>query len=496
MSAVLRGSSWVLSFVPLLSLGLLTWPLFAVLAIKTRSRSLAGAALGYLAVFVLETWAIRPDAGLVFDLCWMVLMLGGTAHAITVRRRWFRRAWPVAKPMVAQEPEVVPAATERVEYAPAAAAPEPAGEPVQRLLDEIDALVDDSLRGGEPAVGHYFGDPDYPDCPNPYCDESWHGLAITERMSQMRAYGEVDLDYDYHVDDSPVLCPGSTFDGAWEPVPAEAIAAWWDTERPVAPISSPPPDPQPDPLAEARERADRLWAAVARPAVLIVVASWLLSLVSMFLTAAQWRWPAVGVGVAAPMWLGWLYGRRDHLFPAGHLRARLRARPAALVAVFGMVCAGWLPLHWARNPPVDAATGYRTLLVAGALACVGHAVVQIARVRPVAGESPDEAAELDAMEHGESLFLRGFGWTLFGLPVTLLFGWILGYWAYQPRAMWVAVALLTILILTFFAEALTVKIWTGARDDGDLPMITFFTVAVTALLIWSILRIESATFAP
>ncbi|MFE6922275.1 hypothetical protein ACFVAV_14620 [Nocardia sp. NPDC057663] len=495
MSTVLRGSSWVVSFVPLLSLGFLTWPLFAVLAVRARSWPVAGAALGYLGLFVLELCTFRTHET-VFDISLFLLMVGGTVHAVLVRHLWFRRVWRRPAPV-----EVVDADVRMVDYAlvsaggvaPESVPAEPvtAGEPVQRLLDEIDELVEESMRDGEPRVGHYYDDPTYPDCPNPYCDEPWHGLAITTHMEQMRTYGEVDVDYDYRDDDSPVLCPGSAFEGEWEQPSHEVTADWWEPEQTVT-----PPDPVPDPVVALRARADTLWTALARPAVLIVVASWLLAMVSMFLAPAQWRWLTVVVGVMAPMWAGWLYGREKRLFPAGYARRRLRARRSALAAVVLMVWAGWLPMRWAWEPPLDAADGYFALVIACAVACLGHAVVQIGRIRPVPGASMDDAPETDPKAHGENLVVLGFGWMLFGLPITLLLGWILGYWAYQPGAMWAAVAVNAVIVLAFFVESGAVKIMTKARDDGDLPMIVFFTIGVGALLVWSLLRIGATQFQP
>ncbi|MEV0062285.1 hypothetical protein [Nocardia sp. NPDC050718] len=478
MSAVRNGASWIVSFVPLLSLGLLTWPVFTVLAVRARSWPLAGAALAYLGLLVLEIWAIESDPvrDTVFDVCLFGLMVGGTAHAIAVRRRWFRTA-PVAVDLdvVSAEYAVVAAGTITVDTTQTVES-----APAQRVLDEIDQLVEESMRDGEPRIGYDYDDPTYPDCPNPHCEESWHGLAITERMELMRDYGEVDVDYDYHADDSLVLCPGSAFAGEW-PTPPRIR----EPEHPVVQVD---PAPEPDPMAEAAARADRLWTALARPALALVVTSWLLALVSMFLAPTQWRWLTVLVGAVAPVCVGWLYGRRAELFPAGYVRVHVLARPAVVFAVGLVVCAGWLPFRWARNPPLEAADGYFALIVACALACVGHAVVQIGRVLPVG------AAETDPKAHGENLVVLGFGWMMFGLPSTLLFGWVTSYWAYQPSAVWAAVAINALLVAALFVEAGTIKIITKARDDGDLPMIVFFTIGAGALLVWSSLRIAATVF--
>ncbi|MFF2083503.1 hypothetical protein ACFVVM_06985 [Nocardia sp. NPDC058176] len=235
-------------------------------------------------------------------------------------------------------------------------------------------------------------------------------------------------------------------------------------------------------------RAEKLWTALARPAVLIVVVSWLIALVSMLLPPVRWRWLTIGVGIMAPLWFGWLYLRAETIFPAGYARRRLRARPIALAAAALMVVVGWGPAYWGRTAPVDAGdvrTGYFALLVACAVACLGHAVVQVGRLRSAADE-------FDAAEHGESLYLRGYGWILFVLPITLLFGWIVGFFAFQPAAKWAAVAIVTVLVLTFLLEAAAVKIVTKVHGSMDIPIIVFFTIGVGALLVWSVLRLGAA----
>ena len=78
----------------------------------------------------------------------------------------------------------------------------------------------------------------YPKCP--HCPRDFHGLAITERLEEMRAeyrsrvlypdgIGEEDYatsailgDYRHDTDTSRVLCPGSTFIGPRALTPAEA----------------------------------------------------------------------------------------------------------------------------------------------------------------------------------------------------------------------------------------------------------------------------------
>lgn len=81
----------------------------------------------------------------------------------------------------------------------------------QSVIDDIDALVDEQMAGGEPIGGYDYNDPDYPKCP--HCRRTWHGLAITQRIEGMAWRGVMDPDYRYADDDSPVLCPGSDFIG-------------------------------------------------------------------------------------------------------------------------------------------------------------------------------------------------------------------------------------------------------------------------------------------
>lgn len=93
---------------------------------------------------------------------------------------------------------------------------------VERVLDDIDALVDASLEGGEPVGGYDYGDPDFPRCG--HCDRAWHGLPVTERIAEMYAEGCYDEDYRMADDDSQVICPGSDFIG---PVPMSE----WNEKR-------------------------------------------------------------------------------------------------------------------------------------------------------------------------------------------------------------------------------------------------------------------------
>lgn len=79
------------------------------------------------------------------------------------------------------------------------------------IVDEIDALVEESMAGGEPRTGYSCGDPTFPRCG--HCDRHWHGLPITERIAEMYADGVYDPEYLVAKDDSPVLCEGSEFIG-------------------------------------------------------------------------------------------------------------------------------------------------------------------------------------------------------------------------------------------------------------------------------------------
>lgn len=86
---------------------------------------------------------------------------------------------------------------------------------LDRVLDEIDALVDESMAGGEPHTGYDYGDPTYPSCP--HCDRAWHGLPVTEKIAEMYDWTGWDDDYVLTEDDSQVLCPGSEFIGPARP---------------------------------------------------------------------------------------------------------------------------------------------------------------------------------------------------------------------------------------------------------------------------------------
>lgn len=43
------------------------------------------------------------------------------------------------------------------------------------MIDEIDALIDEQMRDGEPETGYDFNDPTFPEC---RCGLNWHGLPV------------------------------------------------------------------------------------------------------------------------------------------------------------------------------------------------------------------------------------------------------------------------------------------------------------------------------
>ncbi|QLY27603.1 hypothetical protein H0264_19180 [Nocardia huaxiensis] len=490
-SRILVGLSWVVAFVPLLSFGFLTPLYFLVLAIRARSGKLALAALGYLSAAVVALLSIaRRD--LVFDIAWCVLMLGGTWHALATRRLWLRPAWrrpAVVAPVDEWEP-------------PAAAAPTPVpstpilpstADPFQRLIDEIDLLVDERMAGGEFTARYHHTDPDFPDCPNPYCDEPWHGLAITMRMQEMRYEGEVDPEYYYEHDDSPVICPGSLHGEGWEPPSKELLAEWWAANSPyAATTASPVPDNEPPPKDPRLEQADAFWAAVARPAVMVGLMCLILAVASMFLAPAQWRWLTPITGVV-PVWtVMWLFGPKRRALPPGYLRDRLRARPETIFALVLMLHAGWMPLAWVWRTPIDTvedvSAGYHRLLAACAVAGVGFAIVQLSRIQRVPAELVDGVAETDRADHALNMFAYGILWLIIVLPAALLFGWTLGRFTHQSQAMWAMVGVLMVLVLTYLAVSLALSLI--LRDLGIFVIAVVPGAVVTALLWWSVTRLE------
>lgn len=79
------------------------------------------------------------------------------------------------------------------------------------IIDDIDALVDEQMAGGE--YGHRQRVREASRCP--HCGDDWHGLAITEAMQRMRWAGRFEDGYRHAEDASAVVCPGSKFIGPW-----------------------------------------------------------------------------------------------------------------------------------------------------------------------------------------------------------------------------------------------------------------------------------------
>ncbi|MRH90227.1 hypothetical protein GFY24_22770 [Nocardia sp. SYP-A9097] len=100
----------------------------------------------------------------------------------------------------------------------------------REIVDRIDRLVGEQLAAYENRSG-YDANVNQERCPR--CGREWHGLAITERMEQMRLVRTFDDNYRHARDTSRVLCPGSMFVG---PTPLESaahtgfdvLAAWRD----------------------------------------------------------------------------------------------------------------------------------------------------------------------------------------------------------------------------------------------------------------------------
>lgn len=118
-------------------------------------------------------------------------------------------------------------------------------ERTDRLLDEIDELVDASLVRGDQS-GSWQGER-YDRCPVASFVHPWHYLPVTANLEAMRRgsyatdefnQGIVDPDYNYNEDESRILCPGSLFlgpptnDREWEWCVRE-----WGPKRPGQPSS-------------------------------------------------------------------------------------------------------------------------------------------------------------------------------------------------------------------------------------------------------------------
>ena len=124
--------------------------------------------------------------------------------------------------------------------------------------DLVDRLVHDQLANHDNRSGH---DSNVNQDPCPHCGREWHGLAITERMQQMRHARALDPKYSHARDHSRVLCAGSAFIG---PMPEEVLmlggfdvhAAWRDMV--AAARQAPDRIEQPDPFDAYRTAGPRL----------------------------------------------------------------------------------------------------------------------------------------------------------------------------------------------------------------------------------------------
>lgn len=85
------------------------------------------------------------------------------------------------------------------------------------IVDDIDALVDEQLQQERSGYDHNVNQEL---CP--HCGRHWHGLPLTAEVAMMYAAGIYDPTYSVDSDDSPVVCPGSTFIG---PLPPDDVSA-------------------------------------------------------------------------------------------------------------------------------------------------------------------------------------------------------------------------------------------------------------------------------
>lgn len=100
------------------------------------------------------------------------------------------------------------------------------------LVDEIDELVDWQLSNYDNRSG-YDRNINQAKCPHSWCGRDWHGIAITARIENMRSLGVYDPEYVYDEDNSAVLCPGSLFEGEFEPPEVVTRQLWaWGETRP------------------------------------------------------------------------------------------------------------------------------------------------------------------------------------------------------------------------------------------------------------------------
>jgi len=140
------------------------------------------------------------------------------------------------------------------------------------IIDRIDALVDNQLQQERSGYDHNLNQQR---CP--HCGRDFHGLAITERLEQLRRQRCGDdecvecvtalAEYRYADDETRVLCPGSRFIG---PIPPMVYGATWPGRFGAIRGG---PDPYTldaltytlDALIELRETIDRVTTRYARP---------------------------------------------------------------------------------------------------------------------------------------------------------------------------------------------------------------------------------------
>lgn len=107
-----------------------------------------------------------------------------------------------------------------------------------RIIDDIDRLVDEQLEQEPSGYDHNINQPKCPHCPR-----NWHGLRITERIEQMRRRGVYDESYRVADDTTAVLCEGSDFIGPPRPPAANRGSAgitWRVTrESPPSRVNAP-----------------------------------------------------------------------------------------------------------------------------------------------------------------------------------------------------------------------------------------------------------------
>ena len=98
------------------------------------------------------------------------------------------------------------------------------------IVDDIDELVDEQLEQERSGYDHNVNQEH---CP--HCLRHWHGLPLTADVAAMYALGLFDPEYSAINDDSPIVCPGSTFIGP-VPIPAPVqpvpgTARWTEVSR-------------------------------------------------------------------------------------------------------------------------------------------------------------------------------------------------------------------------------------------------------------------------